>query len=104
MEETSTSATQTSTLIAEEIIATPPVDPTGLIAQKWLEIKILTDSMEKDIAKNANKKNLQAGIRVRKGFRTMKSWLSDLIKITIAADKTTAMVREDRKLIKKGLK
>lgn len=56
------------------------------IASKWQEIKTLIESLEVDIAKNANG-NASAGVRVRRGLRNLKSEASSLVKISLEKDK-----------------
>ena len=56
------------------------------LLQKWQEIKILMESLEVDIAKNANG-NASAGVRVRRGLRNLKSDASALVKISLEKDK-----------------
>ena len=56
------------------------------IASNWQEIKTLIESLEVDIAKNANG-NASAGVRVRRGLRNLKSEASSLVKISLEKDK-----------------
>tara|TARA_Y100000287_G_scaffold15327_1_gene10954 strand:+ start:12 stop:203 length:192 start_codon:yes stop_codon:yes gene_type:complete len=56
------------------------------LLQKWQEIKVLMESLEVDIAKNANG-NASAGVRVRRGLRNLKSDASALVKISLEKDK-----------------
>ena len=46
------------------------VDTTN-IGATWTELKVLVESIEKDVVKNANG-NKSAGVRARKGLRTLK--------------------------------
>ena len=57
------------------------------ILEKWNEIKVLVESLELDVHKNA-KGNSSAGVRARKGLRTLKKEATDLVKMTIEEDKT----------------
>lgn len=57
------------------------------LLQKWQEIKVLMESLEVDIAKNANG-NASAGVRVRRGLRNLKSDASALVKISLEKDKS----------------
>lgn len=56
------------------------------ILNKWNEIKVLIESLELDITKNAHG-NKSAGVRSRKGLRLLKDLSSKLIKTTIQAEK-----------------
>ncbi len=56
------------------------------LLQKWHEIKTLMETLEVDIAKNANG-NASAGVRVRRGLRNLKSEASSLVKISLEKDK-----------------
>ena len=56
------------------------------ILDKWNEIKILIESLDLDVHKNANG-NASAGVRARKGLRLLKKETSDLIKTTIQSEK-----------------
>jgi hypothetical protein len=53
---------------------------------KWEELKALVSDLELDVLKN-DKGNNAAGVRVRKGLRTIKSKASELVKITTEIDK-----------------
>lgn len=57
------------------------------IVNKWSEIKVLIESLELDIHKNANG-NASAGVRARRGLRTLKNCAADLVKLTLEEDKT----------------
>ena len=56
------------------------------ILDKWDEIKILIESLELDVRKNAGGNN-SAGIRARRGLRTLKKEAADLVKLTIESEK-----------------
>lgn len=56
------------------------------ITTQWEEIKALVAAIELDVHKNANGNNA-AGVRVRKGLRTLKSKASVLVKATTELDK-----------------
>ena len=62
-------------------------DNDNIILAKWQEIKQLMESLEFDVAKNA-RGVAAAGVRVRKGLRTVKTQAADLIKLTIATEKS----------------
>ena len=57
------------------------------ILNKWNEIKVLVESIDLDVLKNANG-NASAGVRARKGLRSLKNAASDLVKTTISEEKT----------------
>ncbi|MAH43407.1 histone H1 [archaeon] len=57
------------------------------ILDRWTEIKVLVESLELDVHKNANG-NASAGVRVRKGLRSLKKDVGDLVKLSIAEDKS----------------
>jgi hypothetical protein len=59
----------------------------SVILEKWNEIKVLVESLELDVHKNA-KGNSSAGVRARKGLRALKKEATDLVKMTIEEDKT----------------
>jgi len=49
------------------------------ILDKWEELKVLVESLELDVHKNA-RGNKSAGTRARKGLRLLKTQASDLVK------------------------
>ena len=53
---------------------------------KWEEFKVLIESIEQDVLKNA-KGNKSAGVRARKGLRLLKTTASDIVKTSLAHDK-----------------
>tara|TARA_Y100000310_G_C19967315_1_gene483907 strand:+ start:226 stop:417 length:192 start_codon:yes stop_codon:yes gene_type:complete len=56
------------------------------ILEKWNEIKVLVESLDLDVHKNADG-NSSAGVRARKGLRLLKNEVGALVKITINEDK-----------------
>ena len=56
------------------------------IINEWNEIKVLIESLDIDILKNADG-NASAGVRARRGLRLLKSKSADLVKLTIEEDK-----------------
>ena len=56
------------------------------ITDQWNEIKILVESLDVDVAKNADG-NSSAGVRARRGLRLLKSKAAELVKKTIEEDK-----------------
>jgi len=57
------------------------------IANKWQEIKVLIESLEVDVVKNANG-NSSAGVRARRGLRTLKGEAASLVKLSLESDKS----------------
>ena len=53
---------------------------------QWNEIKVLIESLDLDVRKNASG-NASAGVRARRGLRLLKTKSSELVKITIESDK-----------------
>ena len=56
------------------------------ISDKWSEIKVLVESLDLDVLKNANG-NASAGVRARRGLRLLKSSAAELVKLTIEEEK-----------------
>lgn len=56
------------------------------ILEKWNELKVIMESIELDVQKNARGNN-SAGIRARKGLRLLKQEASSLVKMTIESEK-----------------
>ena len=56
------------------------------ILEQWNEIKVLVESLDLDVVKNANG-NASAGVRARRGLRLLKTKSADLVKQTIAEEK-----------------
>jgi hypothetical protein len=52
----------------------------------WDEIKVLIESLELDLHKNASG-NKSAGVRARKGLRLLKSRAANLVKESLVSDK-----------------
>lgn len=63
------------------------MDSENVVVTKWNEIKALVESLELDVVKNA-RGTVAAGIRARKGLRTLKSKASELVKLTIELEKS----------------
>lgn len=57
------------------------------VLEKWQEIKVLVEAAEVDVHKNASG-NASAGVRARKKLRSIKSLLSELVKMTIEETKS----------------
>ena len=62
------------------------VETVSELYTKWEEFKVLIESIEQDILKNA-KGNKSAGVRARKGLRLIKTSASDIVKTSLANDK-----------------
>ena len=56
------------------------------IIEQWNEIKVLIESIDLDVVKNASG-NASAGVRARRGLRLLKYKSGDLVKATIEEDK-----------------
>ncbi len=56
------------------------------IIAKWEEMKVLMESIDTDVSKNATG-NASAGVRARKGLRLLKKEAAELVKMTVEADK-----------------
>tara|TARA_B100000519_G_C13792440_1_gene227182 strand:+ start:276 stop:470 length:195 start_codon:yes stop_codon:yes gene_type:complete len=57
------------------------------ILEKWQEIKVMVESIDLDVHKNAGG-NASAGVRARKGLRALKNSASELVKLTIQEEKS----------------
>ena len=57
------------------------------IVDKWNQIKTLVESLDLDVHKNANG-NASAGVRARKGLRSLKNAAAELVKTTITEEKS----------------
>ena len=57
------------------------------IVSAWNDIKTLVEQIEADVTKNAHG-NASAGVRARKGLRTLKAKAAELTKATIEAEKS----------------
>lgn len=57
------------------------------ILDQWNEIKVLVESLDLDVVKNANG-NASAGVRARRGLRLLKSKSAELVKETILEEKS----------------
>jgi hypothetical protein len=58
---------------------------TNNVLNKWNELKVLVESMEEDVQKNANG-NKAAGTRARKGLRSLKSAAAELVRLTLGKE------------------
>ena len=57
------------------------------ILEQWNEIKVLVESLDLDVVKNANG-NASAGVRARRGLRLLKTKSAELVKETIQEEKS----------------
>ena len=57
------------------------------VIEQWNEIKVLVETLDLDVVKNANGNN-SAGVRARRGLRLLKNKASELVRSTIEEDKT----------------
>ena len=58
---------------------------TNNVLNKWNELKVLVESMEEDVQKNANG-NKAAGTRARKGLRSLKTAAAELVRLTLGKE------------------
>ena len=58
---------------------------TNDVLNKWTDFKLLVETMEEDIQKNAAG-NKAAGTRARKGLRTLKTAAGELVKLTLGKE------------------
>jgi len=57
------------------------------VLAKWMELRALVEELDLDVAKNA-RGVAAAGVRARKGLRTLKTNAAALVKLTVQLDKT----------------
>ena len=57
------------------------------LLEEWSELKVLVESLELDLHKHASG-NSSAGVRARRGLRLLKTKSADLVKTTIAEEKS----------------
>ena len=57
------------------------------VLDKWNELKLLVEALEVDVAKNARGVSA-AGVRARKGLRTLQAKSKELVKLTIELEKS----------------
>ena len=58
---------------------------TNEVLNKWTDFKLLVETMEEDIQKNAAG-NKAAGTRARKGLRALKTAAGELVKLTLGKE------------------
>lgn len=71
------------------------------ISDLWLELKTRMSMLEKDMEKSIQKKNVSAGLRVRRQLRKVRLLSVVLTRKLRAADKKTAEERKLRRATKK---
>lgn len=59
---------------------------TDVVAAQWAEVKAMVDELELDVQKNS-RGNAAAGVRTRKGLRSLRKKVTDLVKLTVSLDK-----------------
>ena len=59
---------------------------TDSLISQWEELRILVESLNLDIVKNANG-NRSAGVRARRGLRDVKKQAAALVKVSLESDK-----------------
>lgn len=65
------------------------------VIAKWNELKSVMETLELDVVKNA-KGVAAAGVRARKGLRSLKSIASALVKTTVELDKSKRAAKPPR--------
>jgi hypothetical protein len=56
------------------------------LLESYEELKVLIESLQTEIVKNSQG-NKSAGVRARKGLRTVKKIAGDIVKISLESDK-----------------
>lgn len=67
----------------------------------WAELCQEVSDLQKDVEKNALKRNVSAGVRVRKGLREIRKQAALLLKESLGADKTVVDQRKVKNSDKK---
>jgi len=67
----------------------------------WAELCQEVSDLQKDVEKNALKRNVSAGVRVRKGLREIRKQAALLLKESLGADKTVVDQRKVKNADKK---
>jgi len=68
------------------------MDTDNQVLSKWTEIRGVLETIELDVAKNARGVSA-AGVRARKGLRTLKTKATELVKLTVELDKAKKAAR-----------
>lgn len=64
------------------------------IVEQWERLKVLVASTEDDVLKNA-RGNSSAGVRARKGLRTLKKEAADLVKLMVEEGKAARAAKSE---------
>lgn len=67
----------------------------------WAELCREVSDLQKDVEKNAAKRNVSAGVRVRKGLREIRKHAALLLKESLGADKSVVDQRKVKNADKK---
>lgn len=67
----------------------------------WTALCQEVSDLQKDVEKNAQKRNVSAGVRVRKGLREIRKHAALLLKESLGADKTVVDQRKAKNADKK---
>lgn len=63
------------------------------VIESWTELRNLVEQIDNDVRKNANG-NAAAGVRARKGLRSLKTLAAGLTKLTVEVEKTRKSAAE----------
>jgi len=69
------------------------------VLSKWNELKELVESLELDVTKNA-KGVVAAGVRARKGLRSLQGKSKELVKLTIELEKAAKAASVPQEVVK----
>ncbi len=72
------------------------VEAVDAVVEKWEHVKAAVAELELDIQKNA-KGNAAAGVRTRKGLRTLRKAVTEIVKLTVTQDKERKAVKVSAK-------
>lgn len=76
-------------------------DSQSKVLALWAELVAGVNELQKDVDKNALKNNVSAGVRVRKGLRTLRKQAAALLKETLGADDSVVETRKAKNEAKK---
>jgi hypothetical protein len=65
------------------------------LLEKWDELRVLVESMDLDIRKNAVKNNQSAGLRARRGLRLLKKLAHEILMSSVDEDKRRSKERRE---------
>ena len=57
------------------------------LLNKWEEIRVLIESMDTDVRKNATRGNASAGVRARRGLRLVKKLAHEMLMKSVKEDR-----------------